>query len=181
MLEGSGQPDEHTRALRRRVARRARLVTHRMRSKNEVLVVLHRNLKQRPPMTDPFGVAGRRWLDDQALPADERDTINAALRQIDFLSEEIATIERDLAAFVLASEHARRLVTVPGVGVITAAAFMAHADDIARFEAPGWLVGYLGLDPRVRQSGGGPGHTGRISKEAQRSCATCSSRPRTPR
>ena len=27
--------------------------------KNEVLAVLHRNLKHRPPMTDPFGVAGR--------------------------------------------------------------------------------------------------------------------------
>ena len=165
MLDGSWQPDEHTRALRRRVARRARLVTHRTRSKNEILAVLHRNLKRRPPMTDPFGVAGRRWLADQVLPADERDTIDAALRQIDFLNEEIATIERHLAAFVLASEHARRLMTVPGVGLITAAAFMAHAGDIARFATPGRLVGYLGLDPRVRQSGGGPGHTGRISKE----------------
>lgn len=99
MLEGSWQPDEHTRALRPRVARRARLVTHRSRSKNEILALLHRNLKQRPPTTDPFGVAGRIWLDDQALPADERDTIDAALRQIDFLGGEIATIERDLAAF----------------------------------------------------------------------------------
>lgn len=58
MLEGSWQPDEPTRALRRRVSRRARLVISRTRAKNEVLAVLHRNLKQRPPMTDP--VRGRR-------------------------------------------------------------------------------------------------------------------------
>ena len=60
MFAGSWQPDEATRMLRRRVARRARLVVHRTRSKNEILAVLHRNLKPRPPMSDPFGVAGAR-------------------------------------------------------------------------------------------------------------------------
>jgi hypothetical protein len=60
MLSGSWQPDETIRALRRRVARRARLVSYRARFKNEILAVLHRNLKNRPPMTDPFGVAGRQ-------------------------------------------------------------------------------------------------------------------------
>jgi transposase len=79
LLDGSWQPDEQTRALRRRVARRARLVTHRARCKNEILAVLHRNLKARPPITDPFGVAGRQWLSEQSLFADERETTNAAL------------------------------------------------------------------------------------------------------
>lgn len=83
MLEGSWQPDEHTRALRRRVARRAKLVTHRTRSKNEVLAVLHRNLKNRPPMTDPFGVAGRKWLANHELPEDERDTVRVNLFETD--------------------------------------------------------------------------------------------------
>jgi transposase len=150
LLDASWQPDEQTRAVRRRVARRARLVTHRSRSKNEILAVLHRNLKARPPMTDPFGVAGRQWLSEQQLPGDERDTINAALRQIDFLTEEIATIERDLATFVLTSPHAKRLMTVPGVGMITAAVFLAHAGAITRFPTSRRLVGYLGLDPKVR-------------------------------
>jgi transposase len=169
MLEHSWQPGEDTRALRRRVARRAKLVVHRARCKNEVLAVLHRNLKNRPPMTDPFGVAGRTWLAGQLLPKDERDTIDAALRQIDFLTEEITTIERDLAQFALDSPEARRLLTVPGVGMITAVTFLgavgAEAGDINRFTSPRKLVGYLGLDPRVRQSGNGLGYTGRISKE----------------
>jgi hypothetical protein len=120
-------------------------------------------------MTDAFGVTGREWLAGQPLPADERDTIDAALRQIDFLTGEITTIERDLAAFVLASPDARRLLTVPGVGMITAGVFLAQVGtargDINRFTSPNRLVGYLGLDPRVRQSGNGPGHTGRISKQ----------------
>jgi transposase len=103
------------------------------------------------------------------VPADERDTIDAALRQIDFLTEEIQTIEHDLARFVLASPDARRLLTVPGVGMITVAVFLAQTGiargDINRFTSPQRLVGYLGLDPRVRQSGNGHGYTGHISKE----------------
>ena len=169
MLENSWLPDEDTRATRRRVTRRANLVVARARCKNEVLAVLHRNLKHRPPMTDAFTAAGRQWLAGQILPADERDTIDAALRQIDFLTEEITTIERDLAQFVLASPDARRLLTVPGVGMITVAVFLAQTGtargDINRFTSPRKLVGYLGLDPRVRQSGNGPAHTGHISKE----------------
>jgi transposase len=148
MLEHSWLPDEDTRATRRRVTRRANLVVARARCKNEVLAVLHRNLKHRPPMTDAFTDAGRRWLAGQPVPADERDTINAALRQIDFLTEEITTIERDLARFVLASPDARRLLTIPGVGMITVAVFLAQTGtargDINRFT----LTSQAGRVPR---------------------------------
>jgi transposase len=67
IVEGNWQPDENTRVLRRLVARRASLVVNRTRAKNEILAVLHRNLAPRPPMTDAFGVAGRRWLDQLVL------------------------------------------------------------------------------------------------------------------
>jgi transposase len=108
------------------VSRRAKLVVARARCKNEVLAVLHRNLKHEPPMTDAFGAAGNEWLAGQLLPRDERDTIDAALRQIDFLTEETTTIEHDLAELVLNSSDARRLLTVPGVGMIIAAVFLAQ-------------------------------------------------------
>lgn len=165
VLEGSWLPDEPTRALRRRVSRRHNLVVARTRAKNEVMAVLHRNLAGHPPMSDPFGAKGRRWLGALDLPDDEVETLSAALRQIDFLSEEIATIERELARFVAGSVEARRLMTVPGVAMITAATFLAQIGEIDRFATSKQLVGYLGLDPRVRQSGNGAAFTGRISKE----------------
>jgi hypothetical protein len=56
-------------------------------------------------------------------------------------------------------------MTVPGVNVIVAASFLAAIGDVRRFESPRKLVGYLGLDPRVRQSGSGPATHGRISKQ----------------
>ena len=53
--------------------------------------------------------------------------------------------------------------------MITTAVFLAQTGtargDINPFTSPQRLVGYIGLDPRVRQSGNGPGDTGRISKE----------------
>jgi transposase len=54
---------------------------------------------------------------------------------------------------------------VPGVKVIVAATFMAAIGDIGPFPDRRKLTGYLGLDPRVRQSGAGPASHGRISKQ----------------
>src|SRR5712691_13459307 len=85
---------------------------------------LIRNLKGKPPVADLFGVRGRRWLGEQVLPADEQETIAACLRQIEFLDAEIALVERALAEQVLACTEMRRLLTLPGVNFVTAAAVM---------------------------------------------------------
>ena len=164
-LQEVWQPDEETRILRRRISRRAQLVKQRTREKNQVHATLIRNLKARPPMSDLFGVRGRHWLAEQELPADERETVEACLRQIDFLQREIALVERALAVQVLASEPMRRLLTLPGVSFVTAAAFMAAVGEIDRFPSPRHLVGYLGLNPKVRQSGSERARHGRISKQ----------------
>ena len=44
-------------------------------------------------------------------------------------------------------------MTIPGVGLISAATLVAVVGDVRRFRSARKLVGYLGLDPRVRQSG----------------------------
>src|SRR6266542_2357068 len=158
-------PDERTRALRRRVSRRAQLVRQRTREKNQIHAILIRNLKARPPVTDLFGVEGRKWLSEQGLPDDEREMVEACLRGIDFLDREVAAIDRALAELVLASPEMRRLMTLPGVNFVTAAGLLAAIGDAKRFPTARHLVSYLGLDPRVRQSGSEPARHGRISKQ----------------
>jgi transposase len=138
--------DERTRVLRRLTSRRTQLVRQRTRPKNEISAVLVRNLKGRPPMSDLFGKRGRRWLAELELPSDERDTVEACLRQIDFFDAEITTIDRTLAKTVLGSSEMRRLLTLPGVNAVTAAALMAAVGDIRRFPTPRHLVSYLGLN-----------------------------------
>jgi transposase len=157
--------DEETRVLRRRVARRAQLVKQRTREKNQVHAILIRNLKPRPPVTDLFGVKGRKWMAGQTLPDDELVLVEACLRNIDFLDGEVGLIDSGLAEQALASAEMRRLMTLPGVSFVTAAALMAAIGDVSRFPTSRHLVAYLGLNPWVRQSGSEPARHGRISKQ----------------
>jgi transposase len=127
--------------------------------------MLMRCLKDRPPASDLFGVKGGRWLAEQRLPLCERETVESAVRQVDFLDSELGEVERRIAAEALSWPEVKRLMTVPGVNVIVAATFMAAVGDIRRFPDRRKLTAYLGLDPRVRQSGVGPATHGHISKQ----------------
>jgi transposase len=164
-LDAVWSPDEWTRVLRRRLARREQLVRARTRAKNEIHAVLVRRLVGRPPVSDLFGVKGRAWLRALELPLEEAETVAACLRHVEFLDAEIAAVEREIARQALESPELRRLITVPGVNVICAATFLAAVGDIRRFPTSRRLVGYLGLDPRVYQSGSAPAKGGRISKQ----------------
>ena len=164
-LETVWVPDEATQAMRRRLQRRSQLVRTRSAAKNEIHAALMRRLVPKPGFSDLFGKAGRRWLAELELPAAERESVSSAMRQIEFCESEIAAIEKVVASEALGSEEIRRLMSVPGVGAITAAAFMAAVGDIRRFPSAKKLVGYLGLDPIVRQSGSSEASYGRISKQ----------------
>jgi transposase len=163
-LESVWMPDERCRVLRRRLARREQLVHSRTRAKNEIHAVLQRRLQGKPPCSDLFGVKGRRWLADLELPPEERESIDAGLRHVEFLDAEIAAVDRLIAQQALGWPEIRRLMTVPGVNLICAATFIAAIGDAGRFFTGRKLVAYLGLDPKVRQSGEAPARSGRISK-----------------
>jgi transposase len=164
LLDEVWTPDERTRTLRRLTNRRERVVRARTRAKNEAHGVLGRNLCERPPVTDAFGKAGREWFAQLELPVDERLTLDGCLRQVDFFDQEITALDREIAKVALQWPEIQRLMSVPGVNVQTAATFMASVGDIHRFTSARKLVSYLGLDPRVRQSGSTPARHGRISK-----------------
>ena len=168
-LDAVWSPDEHCRVMRRRLSRREQMVRARSRAKNEIHAVLVRRLVHRPPASDLFGIKGRKWLAELDLPLEESETIEACLRHVEFLDSEIAAVERQIATQALDSPEIKRLMTVPGVNVICAASFMAAVGEIGRFQNPRALTGYLGLDPRVYQSGSAPATGGHISKQGSAS------------
>jgi transposase len=168
-LDAVWMPDERTRVMRRRLQRRAQLVNARSRSKNEVHAVLMRRLIALPKVSDLFGQAGRRWLRELDLPVEERESLEGSMRQIEFLDQEISEVERLIALDALTWPQVTRLMSVPGVNVICAASFLAAIGSIERFKTARKLVGYHGLDPRIRQSGPGPGTSGHISKQGSAS------------
>jgi transposase len=163
-LPESWVADDRTRLRRRLVVRRTHLVNQRTRLKNQVHAVLARNLVPTCPHADLFSGVGRRWLRAQDLPADEWRSVDALLRQLDFHGDELAEVERDIAIEAIDDPVVARLMTVPGIDVTVAIAVVAAVGDFSRFESPDRLVSYLGLNPKVRQSGNAPAAHGHITK-----------------
>ena len=157
-------PDAATERLRRLVARRYQVVRHRTRLKNEVHAILAAHLIPKCPHADLFNGRGRMWLARQPVPDDERVAIDRHVRELDRLGEDLADLDREVALGVMDDASVRRLMTITGVNLTVATGVMAAIGDVSRFESPQKLVSYFGLNPRVRQSGLGAAHHGRISK-----------------
>lgn len=137
---------------------------HRTRLKNEVHSILHAHLIPKCPHAALFNARGRAWLAAQQLPDDERAAIDRHVRELDRLAEDLALLDREIAQDAMDDPAFNRLMTVTGVNLAVAAGIVAAIGDISRFNSPQKLVSYFGLNPRVRQSGLGAAHHGRISK-----------------
>lgn len=157
-------PDAATERMRRLAARRYQVVRHRTRIKNEVHSILHAHLIPRCPHADLFNGAGRAWLARQPVPADERVAIDRHVRELDRLAEDLKALDKEIAADSLDDPSIARLITITGINLTVAAGIVAAIGDVHRFSSPQKLVSYFGLNPRVRQSGLGAAHHGRISK-----------------
>jgi transposase len=83
----------------------------------------------------------------------------------------VVAIDADMKKMVRASDACRRLMTIPGVGQLTALAFTAVVDDPERFKRSRDIGAYLGLVPRRYQSGE-VDYTGSISKCGDRRVRT---------
>ena len=62
-------------------------------------------------------------------------------------------LDRTVSAMARRSPIAKRLMTVSGVGIVTALTFMAVIDTPARFRRSSDAAAYIGLTPRRYQSG----------------------------
>jgi transposase len=88
---------------------------------------------------------------------EERPTLARALlpmleaRQV--LYRTYLKLDNEVKAAVRADEVCQRLMTVPGVGAITALTFRAAVDDPARFKSSRTVAAHFGLTPRRFQSG----------------------------
>lgn len=157
-------PDAETERKRRLVARRYQVVRHRTRLKNAVHSILHAHLIPKCPHADLFNARGRAWLAAQQLPDDERAAIDRHVRELDRLAEDLVLLDREIARDAIEDFAVNRLMTITGVNLAVAAGIVAAIGDISWFNSPQKLVSYFGLNPRVRQSGLGAAHHGRISK-----------------
>src|SRR5213078_1914489 len=82
-----------------------------------------------------------------ALPPTLTTVIAPLLELLGPLNKQIAALDEELERIVAADEVTRPLTTVPGVGPVTATAFVATVDDVTRFRDAHQVEAYLGLIP----------------------------------
>jgi transposase len=159
-------PDPSIRAERERARFRLHLVRHRTSLKNRV----HATLLTHGipcPVSDLFGLAGRKLLERLKLPQPWLQTLEASLELIDYLDSEIERCERELQALGADHRYIPHLLTIPGLGWVLAYTIAAEIGQIDRFPTPVKLTGYTGLCPRVYQSGASD-RRGSLSKQGPR-------------
>jgi transposase len=100
---------------------------------------------------------------DSDLPEALRPLFAEACREIREIEARIKLVERQLEAMADELPAVQHLLTIPGVGLLIATAFVAFVGDIHRFPSGRHLASWLGLTPR-EYSSGLKRHLGRISK-----------------
>jgi transposase len=100
---------------------------------------------------------------DNALPAVLCRFIEETLAEIAGLEERSVRIERELAGLTHADAVVHGLMTIPGIGLLSATALRTAIVDIQRFASGRHLASWLGLTAREHSSGERR-RRGRISK-----------------
>jgi transposase len=95
------------------------------------------------------------------------ETARLYLEQIEVLSSRIASLEKALKSEAKCSESTARLMSMPGMGPITAMAIEAFAPTMTTFRKGRDFAAWLGLVPK-QHSSGGKQMLGRTSKMGQR-------------
>ena len=155
-------PNAEVRDLRQLLIHRHRLVQIRTRVKNRLQhLALNRGMQKKSKL---WSEAGQRAFLQLPLPGWARCRRQDLLALLGQLEERIRPLEAAVEKAALADKQARLLLTQPGVGPITALAFVVTIGEVSRFQRGKQVASYLGLIPREHSSGGRQ-RLGAISKQ----------------
>jgi len=155
-----------TRKLKELLRHRSRLVRDATRMKNRIHMLLMKN-NFRSPVSDLFGTQGLRYLEEIDLPDYHRQQVETYLLLYEKLQEQIKPLTKTVRALVKENHTAQLLMTIPGIGPITAMFIVAEVEDISRFRSYRNLASYAGLVPSLDASAGKE-KMGRITKQGSR-------------
>src|SRR5215213_8241679 len=120
----------------------------------------------------PKGITNALAFVRRAVAGEANEVPDLATKVIGALAEQaievqgrIRQLERDLLASFRSNDLARRIATVPGVGLLGATAIAATVTDPTQFRSGRQFAAWLGLTP-LNNSSGGKERLGRISKMA---------------
>lgn len=141
---------------------RSRLIERRTAVKNQIRAVLRG--AGITPVKGLWRRAGQAWLRQQDLPPAEGLRLEMLTEELAQLSERVRRVERELRRYANAHPAVTLLRTIPGVGLLTASAFVAYVDDVRRFGRIDQVAAYFGLVP-CQDASGGVERLGHITKD----------------
>jgi transposase len=117
--------------------------------------------------TSLFTRRGVAELQELPLPTHTAHRREESLELLAWLDARTATLERKIAGVAEADPDARRLMTHPGVGPLTALATLLVLGPVARFPTSKHVVSHVGLAPAIASSAG-KHRLGGITKQGNR-------------
>ena len=145
---------EEVRELRRLVRYRQSLTKERKNLKLQIGATL-REARQKPPAElNSWTKAWLAWLEERAvLSRNARWITSHRLTRLTALAKEIRTVERRLEQQTAQDALVQKLLTLPGIGLVTAVTIRAEIGRFDRFRSGKQLARFCGLTPRNASSG----------------------------
>ena len=150
------------RDLREWMRHRVGLVGMQSEVKNRVHALFHRHGIFYEEVTDLFGGQGRRFLfalgekgrhENGTLMEGALESLRSDMRVLTMLRAELATITWRLRGRLKRDPLVRRLMTIPGIGLILAHVIASEMGDIGRFKNHRKLAAYVCLAPQCDDTG----------------------------
>lgn len=124
-----------------------------IRKAKDMEICVKMNLKQVDPAERNVLREGRPRKSANPVDAALQLATQGILRSITATTTEIASLQRVVEQLAKADPVCRRLMTIPGVGPLSALTYRHAVDDPFRFKSSRAVGAYFGLTPKVRQSG----------------------------
>ena len=163
-------PSSEQRDVRQLLIHRHKLVEIRSRVKNGLQhLAMNRGVQKKHKR---WSAAGQKLLRELPLAGWAACRRQDLLQLLAYRDRQIVPLDRAAEETARRDKMAQLLRTQPGVGPITALAFVVTIGEATRFQRGKQVASYLGLIPREHSSGGQQ-RLGAISKQAIVFCANC--------
>jgi transposase len=166
LIPESYVPSKEQRQVRLLIRHRASLVRIRTSLKNQVHALLTRE-GIKVPFDDAFKKRGMVFLRNLELEEIQRISLDSMLSVFDLVNAQIEEFDFRIEHNALNDKYAKLLVTIKGVGCLTALAVSSEICDIRRFTSHKKFCSFTGLVPSIHQSGNIE-RKGRITKQGNK-------------